>query len=117
MRSEIVEGFPGNDASVLTADQIAGMLPLRSVSPGSEIRQENLARPNDVNRGDLVRVDVRIGAAHLALTGRAESAGRVGDMVAVRNPDTSKLFQALVEGTGRVLVAPAGSENLKSERN
>jgi flagella basal body P-ring formation protein FlgA len=71
---------------------------------------DNLARPNDVNRGDLVDVEVRFGAAHLALTGRAESGGHVGDTVTVRNPDSSKLFQALVASAGKVIVAPPGTQ-------
>lgn len=117
VRSELMEGFPGPAAGSLTVDRVAGMTPVRSVAAGAEIRADNLTRPNDVNRGDLVRVDVHFGAAHLAMTGRAESAGHIGDTVAVRNPETSKIFQALVEGAGRVIVTPPGSERVRSENN
>jgi flagella basal body P-ring formation protein FlgA len=110
VRAELIESFPLAVNDSLSADQIAGMTPLRPVAAGAEVRLDNLTRPNDVNRGDLVYVEVRFGAAHLALTGRAESAGHIGDTVAVRNPDSSKVFHATVEGVDRVLVERPNSE-------
>jgi len=107
VRMELVEGFPQPASRIVSIDQIVGMTALRPIVAGSEIRQDNLTRPNDVNRGDTVLVEVRFGAAHLALTGRAESAGHMGDVVQVRNPDTSKIFQARVEGPDRVMVGPS----------
>jgi flagella basal body P-ring formation protein FlgA len=106
VRAEMVESFPSLNNS-LSIDQIAGMMPFRAVAAGAEIRPDNLTRPNDVNRGDLVHVEVRVGAAHLALTGQAESAGHIGDIIAVRNPDSSKVFHAMVEGAGRVIIERA----------
>ena len=112
VRPDLTEGFPAlTSARNQTLDQIAGKIPLRSVSAGAEVRPENLSLPNAVNRGDLVHVEVRFGAAHLVLTGRAETAGRVGDTVAIRNPDSSKVFQALVEGVDRVLVESASEKH------
>jgi flagella basal body P-ring formation protein FlgA len=115
VRAELIEGFPTGAAGDLSVDQIAGMIPMRPVAAGGEVRPDNLTRPNEVNRGDLVRVEVRFGSAHLALTGRAESAGRIGDTVAVRNPDTSKVFRALVAGVDKVIVGPPGSGTDRSE--
>jgi flagella basal body P-ring formation protein FlgA len=106
VRMDLVEGFPQPASRIVSIDQLAGMTVLRPIAAGTELRQENLTRPNDVNRGDTVLVEVRFGAAHLALTGRAESAGHRGDVVEVRNPDTSKVFQARVEGPDRVMVGP-----------
>jgi flagella basal body P-ring formation protein FlgA len=106
VRMELVEGFPQPASRTTSIDQLAGMTVLRPIAAGGEIRPENLTRPNDVNRGDTVLVEVQFGAAHLALTGRAESGGHQGDVVEVRNPDTSKVFQARVEGPDRVIVGP-----------
>jgi flagella basal body P-ring formation protein FlgA len=115
MRTEVIDGFPVATSKSPSPERIAGMVPLRPIAAGGEIRVDNLARPNEVNRGDLVQVEVHFGAAHLALTGRAETAGRVGDTVSVRNPDTSKVFQALVEGIDRVIVGPPGSVGSRNE--
>ena len=58
----------------------------------------------DVHRGERVSVEVTSGAALLRLRADAESAGRIGDAVLVRNPESGKLFQARVEGKGKVVV-------------
>jgi flagella basal body P-ring formation protein FlgA len=60
--------------------------------------------PPDVNRGDMVEVEVRSGAAHLAFTGKAETAGRSGDTIAIRNLSSNKVFQARVDGKGRAFL-------------
>jgi flagella basal body P-ring formation protein FlgA len=85
-------------------EQLAGMTPIHSISGGSELRPELLAPPNDINRGDEVHVEVRSGAARVALTARALSGGRSGDTISVRNPESNKTFQARVTGKGMALV-------------
>jgi flagella basal body P-ring formation protein FlgA len=74
---------------------------MRIVAAGAEIHLAQLMVPPDVNRGELVEVEVRSGAAHLALTGKAESAGRSGDTIVIRNLSSNKVFQARVEGKGK----------------
>jgi flagella basal body P-ring formation protein FlgA len=106
LRQESFEGFPLGRNTNIPVDQLAGLIPVRPVAAGGEVRLDNLTRPNDVNRGDLVHVEVRFGAAHLALMGRAETAGRIGDLVAIRNPESSKVFQARIEAHDRVIVMP-----------
>jgi hypothetical protein len=57
-----------------------------------------------VERGDAVRVEVRSGGVLLAFAASAESAGRVGEPVIVRNPQNGRRFQARVDGKGKVSV-------------
>jgi hypothetical protein len=66
--------------------------------------QKTVAAKMDVLRGERVAVEVASGAALLRFLGDAETSGHVGDSVLVRNPENGKLFQAKVEGTGKVLV-------------
>jgi flagella basal body P-ring formation protein FlgA len=112
---EIVERFPQSGLGDLTPQSVAGMAPVRSIAPGAEVRRENLIRPNDVNRGDTVEVDVRFGAAHLSFSGHAESSGHVGDTVSVRNPESNKMFQAVIAGSGRVVVGNTRIEIARRE--
>ncbi len=109
IRAELYDGFPSTKTGLPTLQDMIGMMPLRSVSAGSEIRPENLARPFDVARGDFVHVEVRIGQARLSLRGRAEAAGRIGEMIAVRNPESNTVFRARIEGKDIVLVDPQRS--------
>jgi flagella basal body P-ring formation protein FlgA len=104
LRLETSEGFPLRAKIADSIEQVAGRLPLRPLPAGSPIHLDQLAAPFDVNRGDLVDVEVRSGATRLAFSGTAETAGRSGDVVAIRNKGTNRLFQARVNGKGKALV-------------
>lgn len=104
LRLETTQGFPLPAKFAVSVEQVAGRLPLRPLAVGSPIHLDQLTAPFDVNRGDLVDVEVRSGAARLSFSGKAETAGRSGDMVAIRNEDTKRLFQARVNGKGKALV-------------
>jgi flagella basal body P-ring formation protein FlgA len=104
LRIDRKDRFPAFHDSALTLQQIVGMLPLRSVPCGAEIRLSNLVLPNDVSRGDLVAIEVRSGKARLTFSARAESAGRTGDMIAVRNPESNKIFRARVCAKDKAIV-------------
>jgi flagella basal body P-ring formation protein FlgA len=96
--------FPLHAADMPPAEQIAGMTPLRPIAAGSELRLDLLDGSHEVNRGDAVRIEVRSGAALLALTARALTAGRSGEIISVRNPESNRTFQARVTGKGTAIV-------------
>lgn len=104
LRSETRQRFPTLKSQVTSIEQAIGMIPLRSLSPGTELRLDNLSRPNDVNRGDVVAIEARNGSVKLAFSGRAESAGRTGDLIAVRNPNTQRIFQARICAHDKAIV-------------
>jgi len=88
----------------LPIEAVAGMLPLHFLSAGVEVRAELLVAPNDVNRGEEVHIEVRSGAARVALTGRALTGGRSGDTISVLNPESKRPFQARITGKGSAIV-------------
>jgi flagella basal body P-ring formation protein FlgA len=102
--------FPGPAGTALSVETAAGMAPLRFLPAGSEVRPELLAAANDVNRGDMVEIEVWSGAAHLAFNAQAISGGRIGDAIAIRNPDSQKIFQARVTGKDKAMVQASGSK-------
>jgi len=105
LRIEHAACFPASGSAARKSPfSIQGLVPVRPIAAGAEIRPELLVPPNDVNRGDVVQVEVRCGAARLALAAKAESSGRNGDFVALRNPSSNKLFQARVEGKDKALI-------------
>ena len=112
VRPETGRCFPA-PRTELDAEHAAGMVVLRAIAAGAEIRPELLALPNQVNRGDAVEVEVRSGGARLAFTGTAESSGRNGDQVSVRNPSSNRIFRARVEGKGKVTVEAGGNDGTK----
>jgi len=100
--------FPAPGGTVLSLDSATGMVPSRWIAAGTEVRPESLAAANDVNRGDMVEIEVLSGAARLAFTGQAVSSGRIGDTIAVRNPDSKKIFQARISGKNKAIVQASG---------
>lgn len=98
------ECFPSLDRSGQKPASVPGMVPVRVIATGSEVRPEFLTRPNDVNRGDAVHVEVQSGSAHLALVAKAESGGRSGDFITVRNPSSNKTFRARIKDKDQVVV-------------
>ncbi len=65
-------------------------------------------RAKDVRQGDIVEVDVHSGLAHLKFEARAESSGAIGETIAVRNPTSTKRFQARIAAKGKVWVDAEG---------
>ena len=104
VRIERAECFPEMPGAGEAPLSLVGLVSARPIAAGAEIRPALLASPNDVNRGDAVHVEVRGGAVRLAFTAKAETGGRSGDFVAVRNPSSNKIFRARVEGKDSVLV-------------
>jgi hypothetical protein len=60
--------------------------------------------PPAVRRGDKVVVSVTTGSVLLTFQSEAESSGRVGDAVIVRNPANGNRFVARVQDQGKVTV-------------
>ena len=108
--------------TVITTDMVeTRTIPAGALLPGAirDIRQITghtirIDAPKDVERGDTVEVQVRSGAAHLKLEGRAESAGRRGEAIPVRNLITNKSFSARIVDKDRVLVTARVSPSAKS---
>ena len=60
--------------------------------------------PREIERGDTVRVEVQSGGVLLAFDGSAETAGRAGDTVLIKNPENGRRFQATVAQKGKVTI-------------
>ena len=107
IRLETYRGFPNLGDTATSIDQVAGRMATRVIDAGATIRLSHVDRPLDVKRGDTVEVQVKSGAAHLALTGKSESDGRIGDTIAIRNLHSNKIFQARVDGKDKAFVEAA----------
>ena len=104
LRLETIEGFPLAPEFAHSIEQVVGQRPLRPISVTSAIRLDQITAPMDVNRGDVVNVEVHAGAAQISIDGKAETAGRSGDVISVRNESSNRLFHARVTGKGKALV-------------
>jgi flagella basal body P-ring formation protein FlgA len=103
LRVDSADCFPDVNKGVRTG-QFAGTVPLRGIAAGAEIRSDMVTRRNDVNRGDMIEIEVRSGGTRLAFSARAESSGHNGETITVRNPDSKLLFRARVSGKDKAVV-------------
>jgi flagella basal body P-ring formation protein FlgA len=104
IRLEACEDSPLDQVSARTLDEVVGYAATTYLKNGLAIRKTQLEHPADVSRGDLVKVEVFAGSAHLVTEGRAETAGLKGASILIRNPVSGKDYWAQVTGKGQVTV-------------
>lgn len=85
-------------------EQVIGRLPRRSILSGSPLLPSALTAPKQVERGEMVSVEVFSGAAQLSFQAQAQSGGNAGDVIALRNPATGRRFPARVEGERKAVI-------------
>jgi flagella basal body P-ring formation protein FlgA len=90
-------------------EAVAGRIPRRTIRVGEWVDGRILAAPRDVEAGEIVEVEVRSGAARVAFQGKAESGGRAGDSILIRNRQTGRRLRAVVAGKGKVSVDEGSS--------
>jgi flagella basal body P-ring formation protein FlgA len=95
-------------------EDVIGLAPNTGLREGAVVRLHALGAANDVRKGDTVRVDARHGNAHIVIEAEAESNGRRGDTITVRNAASGRTFQARVEGPGRAAVGDLALEGQKN---
>ena len=113
LRIEEYEAFPSSQPAPQSLDQVAGRVPRHLIAAGTAIAAKLLDAPREVERGDVVQVEVRSGAASLKFEGRAESGGRRGDSIPVLNLEAGKSFSARVTDKDRVLLTAAVRTRVK----
>ncbi|MEO8592025.1 MAG: flagellar basal body P-ring formation chaperone FlgA [Candidatus Solibacter sp.] len=104
--------FPRRPAPLAAVEAAVGRTARRALPAGSILTAAMLEAPNDVERGQIVTVEVQSGGALVKLEAKAESAGRKGDTVGVRNAASGTLFRAQIEGKGRVSVKCRSSSEI-----
>ena len=95
---------PFGPAPIGAVETVVGRAPVRSIKPGEPIFAAMLTTPHDVERGQSVRVEASSGEAAIVFDAVAQSSGRAGESVLVRNPENGRYFSAHVEGKGKVSV-------------
>ncbi|HUA85589.1 MAG TPA: flagellar basal body P-ring formation chaperone FlgA [Bryobacteraceae bacterium] len=103
LRLETSEDSPFDQDTVRAIDDAMGFIARANIAKGSPVRNSQVERPKDVAFGDLVRVDVFAGAAHLTLEARAETAGMKGSFITVRNMSSGRSFRAQITGKDKVV--------------
>ncbi|MGI8743257.1 MAG: flagella basal body P-ring formation protein FlgA [Bryobacteraceae bacterium] len=69
----------------------------------------SIGNPRVVTAGDVVQVSAVSGQAQITFDAKAQSGGRKGDSILVKNPSNGRTFRATVTDKGKVEVHPSGA--------
>jgi flagella basal body P-ring formation protein FlgA len=106
VRVETYDEFPLRNDIARNLEEVVGRMPRRAIREGLPVFRSDMIEPFQVRRGDLVDVTAISGATQLRMPALAEAQGRQGDVIALRNPRTGKVFRARIEGKDKALVLP-----------
>ncbi len=97
-----------------SVNQIIGMELKRPIPAGQPLRLADLNRPDVVQRGSIVQIQLLAGG--LAVNGQAVAidAGAEGDQIRVQNLNSRAILMAQVSGPGQVRVTPDAAPALPS---
>jgi len=101
---QTVDDFPLRSNVTRSLDEVIGHAPLRAIKPGSPVLRADLAEPLQVRRGESVLVTAVSGTTQLRMEAVAESSGKQGEMISLRNPRSGRSFRARIEGKDQALV-------------
>lgn len=104
LRVEEVDTEPGA-SYVSSIDEVVGMQAKRPFSEGSPLVARMLDRPAAILKGDTVRLHAKFGAAHIITDALAQTSGRIGEMISVKNVASGRVLRARVETSGEVVLA------------
>ena len=104
IRLESFDTFALDDRPARSLDEVVGFVPRSAIRSGSTVLRSQLGRAPEVARGDVVKVEVTAGGAHLLFEGKAETDGVMGKTILVKNLASGKDFRARVTGKGKVSV-------------
>ena len=108
VRMEIRRGPIEREKPASRLEDVDGRIALRAVKAGAFVPLAALAVAPSVRRGDAVSVEVQSGPAHLHFEAIAQSTGRTGEMVELRNPMNGKTFRARLDEGARASIVIGG---------
>jgi flagella basal body P-ring formation protein FlgA len=107
LKIETYAGPPS--AGLFSPERIIGLEPRRSISAGQVITGELLQPAKEVHSGDVVRVGITVGQARVEVVSQAQSDGRHGQLIPLRNLESGVIVKGRVDGPGVATIVPGGT--------
>ena len=112
-RVELID-YPAWEAPLAELSLAVGRRVRRAIPAHTPLLPQLLALRRDIERGDSVEVELPLGEpgseiageTSATLTAQAESPGRAGEMILLKNPLTGRRFSSKVTGMGRAVMTP-----------
>jgi flagella basal body P-ring formation protein FlgA len=90
--------------TILNKEAIEGMQTSRFINAGQALTYSDLKKETILKRGQIVKVLVGNQSFEVSMSGQAEEAGALGDIVKIKNLDSQKVFAAKVVERGVVRI-------------
>jgi len=100
-RREPVRSVLGTGPAAPAGDPPAGMTPRRAIRQSEPYDKRQMVPRADVLRGESIRVAIRSNGARLSFQSQAETSGRHGERILLRNPLSGRRFAAVITGPGQ----------------
>jgi flagella basal body P-ring formation protein FlgA len=91
---------------------LAGRVARRALGAGSFVRSGDLAKPELVQKGDIVNAVYEAPGIVLSMRVRANETGALGDVISITNPGSKKAVSGTIVGPGKVSVRPGFTERV-----
>jgi len=104
VRLETYDDFPLRNDIARSLDEVIGRVPRRAIRAELPVFRTDLMEPYQVQRGEIVQVTAISGGTELSMEAVAQSSGRQGDTISLKNERSGKTFLARIEGKDRALV-------------
>lgn len=108
----------GRDA-LTELDRAIGLAARNGMQAGQIVRAADLAKPEVVQRNDMVTLTYQMPGIVLAIRGKALDNGAEGDTISILNEQSKRTLQAVVTGPGRAMIAtetPRLAANITPDR-
>lgn len=105
VRLECVRLTRASTSYLFGKNGINGTSLIRNVVAGAEITTDSIVSIAVVKPGDTVKVEAGSGNFRISISAEARNAGRIGDKITVKNPQTGSMLQATVIDKGLVRIA------------
>jgi len=89
---------------IMDANKLVGLTPRRIGYAGKYVLEGSLQRPQIIGRGEPITIQFNQGPLVLSAKGRALQSGAKGDMIRVKNMNSSKSIDAIVSASNLVVV-------------
>lgn len=90
--------------AIADPEQSLDMVCKKTIDSGTILLQSMLETPILIERGEIVSATSLSGSVSVAMSVRARTAGRLGDLIELESRDHKKRFTARVAGVGRVVI-------------
>jgi flagella basal body P-ring formation protein FlgA len=97
------------ERAIQSPQEATGKLARRWLAAGTVLTPGMFGGPPEVERGQIIEVEAAFPKVRFRLHARAESPGRIGEQIVVRNAESGRKFRVKVTAPGKAVMTEGGT--------